>query len=109
MTAKLPLIFDNSVSGLSDKIASLAETLNAADIGSRVMPLSDLLGRFGGGNDDEPDPDGDGGITIYYQPVYHFEGGAPDQDDLTNAEHMSQEEFERRMDLYLKNRRRKDF
>jgi len=102
-------IFDNSVSGLSDKIASLAETLNAADIGNRVTPLSDLLGRFGGGNDDEPDPDGDGGITIYYQPVYHFEGGAPDQDDLTNAEHMSQEEFERRMDLYLKNRRRKDF
>lgn len=103
-------IFDNSISGLSDRIASLAEQMNAADAGSRTMSLSNLLDRFGGGNDDDgPEPDGGGPIYIYYQPQYHFESGAPDQDDLTNAEHISQEEFDRRMDRYLKDRKRKDF
>ena len=102
-------IFDNSVSGLSDRIASLAEQLNAADMGSKTTPLADLLGSYGGGNDGGGDPDGNAPLTIYYQPVYHFEGGAPDQDDLTNAEHISQDEFDRRMAQYLKHRKRTDF
>ena len=100
-------MFDNSIGSLSDQIASLAERLDAAEIGSNAMPLSDLLGKFAD-PDDGSDDDDEPPITIYYQPEYHFDGGAPDKEEMVKAGRISQDEFDQHMAQYLKGRRRKD-
>lgn len=100
-------MFDNSIGSLSDQIASLAERLDAAEIGSNAMPLSDLLGKFADPDDGSDDGDGPP-ITIYYQPEYHFDGGAPNKEEMVKAGRISQDEFDQHMAQYLKGRRRKD-
>ena len=56
------------------------------------------------------DPEGGGPVYhITYAPQYCFEGGAPSREDMTDAEHISQEEFERRMNQWMKDNARKRF
>lgn len=103
-----------NLSGATDGIAALAEKFEAADIGGNTAPISDLLAKLDNlGNGDEDDPDGNGEppLQIIYSPTnhYHFEGEAPSKEDIAGAESMSQEEFNRRMDQYLKDRQRKNF
>lgn len=114
-------IVANSISGYTEQLAALTEQFEMADTRTMTMPISDLLADLVNGNETPEDDDGGGDNSstkqdsdgpvyhIHYNPEYHFEGGAPDQDTLTNAERISQEEFVRCMDRYLKDRKRRDF
>ena len=102
-----------NLSGATDGIAALADRLEAADIGASNPPIEDLLSRLDNlGNGDNPD-DGNGPppMQIIYSPTnhYHFEGEAPSKEDIAGAESMSQEEFNRRMAQWLKDRQRTNF
>ena len=103
----------STMNGATDGIAALADRLEAADIGASNPPIEDLLSRLDNlGNGDNPDGgNGPPPMQIIYSPTnhYHFEGEAPSKEDIAGAESMSQEEFNRRMDQYLKDRQRKNF
>ena len=80
----------------------------------RTAALSELLAKLQelgrGGDPDPDDPEGGGPVYhITYAPQYCFEGGAPSREDMTDAEHISQEEFERRMNQWMKDNARKRF
>lgn len=101
---QMQTMFDNSITGVSDRLATTIEQLNAKDIGSNAPSLSDLLDRLGNG------PEGDKPVYyITYSPQYSFNGEAPSKEDLVEAESMSQEEFNRMMDRWAKDHSRKDF
>lgn len=46
---QMQTMFDNSITGVSDRLATTIEQLNAKDIGSNAPSLSDLLDRLGNG------------------------------------------------------------
>ena len=103
----------STMNGATDGIAALADRLEAADIGASNPPIEDLLSRLDNlGNGDNPDGgNGPPPMQIIYSPTnhYHFEGEAPSKEDIAGAESMSQEEFNRRMDQWLKDRQRTNF
>lgn len=103
----------SSMNGATDGIAALADRLEAADIGANNPNIEDLLSRLDnlGNGEDDPDGNGEPPLQIIYSPTnhYHFEGEAPSKEDIAGAESMSQEEFNRMMDQYLKDRQRKNF
>lgn len=69
-----------------------------------------LAAMTGGGDDDDPEPDGGfPPIYITYSPIYHFEGEAPSKEDLLEAEKLSQEEFNRMAAQWLKDAQRTNF
>ena len=45
---------------------------------------------------------GGGTIAVEYNPTYQFYGEAPSKEDLTEAAEISQEEFNRHMEEFLK-------
>lgn len=47
--------------------------------------------------------------TFVFSPVYHFEGDAPSEEDITEANRMSQAEFEKMMKEYLRKKGRTAF
>lgn len=100
-------MISDSVGNVAERISVLADRMDALEIGSNAMRVSDLLSSLqgndrGGDDDDSPDPDGGGPVyQITYAPQYHFEGGTPSREDLTEAESMSQEEFNRRMEQWV--------
>lgn len=103
-----------NLSGATDGIAALAEKFEAADIGGNTAPISDLLAKLDNLGNGDDDPDNGGGeppVQIIYSPTnhYHFEGEAPSKEDIAGAESMSQEEFNRRVDQYFKDRQRTHF
>jgi TP901 family phage tail tape measure protein len=98
-----------AVSGVADRVSALADRLDALDMGSSALSVSDLLQGFGSGSDDQPVP-ADGPVyQISYNPVYHFEGGTPAKEDLEEAEQMSQDEFNKKMQQWIKDNDRKRF
>ena len=103
----------SSMNGATDGIAALADRLEAADIGANNPNIEDLLSRLDnlGNGEDDPDGNGEPPLQIIYSPTnhYHFEGEAPSKEDIAGAESMSQEEFNRMMDQYFKDRQRKNF
>lgn len=102
-----------TMNGATDGIAALADRLEAADIGASNPPIEDLLSRLDslGNGDDPDDSNGPPPMQIIYSPTnhYHFEGEAPSKEDIAGAESMSQEEFNRRIDQWLKDRQRTNF
>lgn len=101
---QMQTMFDNSITGVSDRLATTIEQLNAKDLGSNAPSISDLLDRIGNGPEvDKPV------YYITYSPQYSFNGEAPSKEDLVEAESMSQEEFNRMMDRWAKDHSRKDF
>lgn len=94
-------------------LGALAEQLDALDIGRGETSVADLLAQLdtdGGGTGAEPDGTEGGPVyQITFSPVYHFEGEAPTRDDLVEANRMSQDEFNRMMDKYLRERARTNF
>lgn len=99
---------------ISGSIGAIADRLEAAEVGSSALTISELLAALqNGGHGPDPAPgDPDGGGPVYhitYAPQYCFEGGAPSREDMTDAEHISQEEFERRMNQWMKDNARKRF
>lgn len=101
---QMQTMFDNSITGVSDRLATTIEQLNAKDLGSNAPSISDLLDRIGNG----PEV-GKPVYYITYSPQYSFNGEAPSKEDLVEAESMSQEEFNRMMDRWAKDHSRKDF
>lgn len=106
-------MISDSIGTVADRVAAVAERLEDAEIASKTLPLSELLsdlvgGAERGGGGGEPEPDGPV-YHIVYNPEYHFEGAAPSREDLTEAERMSQEEFDRRMAQWVKDNSRKRF
>ena len=107
-------MISTNLSGATDGIAALAEKFEAADIGGNTAPISDLLAKLDNLGNGDDDPDNGGGeppVQIIYSPTnhYHFEGEAPSKEDIAGAESMSQDEFNRRVDQYFKDRQRKNF
>lgn len=102
------------INGMSDQVAYLAERIDAIEFGNESTSISDLLRDLqdtgNGGTGDGPEPQN--GTPIYYftyAPQHHFHGGAPSKEDMVEAEHMSQEEFNRMMDQWVKDNARKRF
>ena len=94
-------------------LGALAEQLDALDIGRGETSVADLLAQLGGGEGGpSPEPEGTEGGPVYqitFSPVYHFEGEAPSRDDLVEANRMSQDEFNKMMDKYLREQARTNF
>lgn len=111
---KMQSMISGPVGYMADRVSALADRMEAMEIGSTATPISELLAKLqelGRGGDPDPD-DPEGGGTVYhitYAPQYCFEGGAPSREDMTDAEHISQEEFERRMNQWMKDNARKRF
>ena len=64
--------------------------------------------------DPEPEPNngaGNGQTVLYitYKPEHHFHGAAPSKDELVEAERISQDEFSRMMDRWMRDNARKKF
>lgn len=111
---KMQSMISGPVGYMADRVSALADRMEAMEIGSTATPISELLAKLqelGRGGDPAPD-DPEGGGPVYhitYAPQYCFEGGAPSREDMTDAEHISQEEFERRMNQWMKDNARKRF
>lgn len=111
---KMQSMISGPVGYMADRVSALADRMEAMEIGSTATPISELLAKLqelGRGGDPDPD-DPEGGGPVYhltYAPQYRFEGGAPSKEDMTDAEHISQEEFERRMNQWMKDNARKRF
>lgn len=102
-----------TMNGTNSGIAALADRLDAANEAAEDnLDISDLLSKLDGiGNGDDPTGDGTPPMQIIYSPTnhYHFEGEAPSKEEIAGAESMSQDEFNRRMDQWLKDRQRANF
>lgn len=112
--AQMQDMISDSIVGVTDSIASLLAAQEPSDTGGAIDRIADLLASLdtsSGGGDGWPEPEsGDGTILhITYNPEYHFEGGAPSRDDLVEAERMSQDEFNRKMEQWQKDNERKRF
>lgn len=111
---KMQSMISGPVGYMADRVSALADRMEAMEIGSTATPISELLAKLQelgrGGDPDPDDPEGGGPVyRITYAPQYCFEGGAPSREDMTDAEHISQEEFERRMNQWMKDNARKRF
>lgn len=111
---KMQSMISGPVGYMADRVSALADRMEAIEIGSTATPISELLAKLQelgrGGDPDPDDPEGGGPVYhITYAPQYCFEGGAPSREDMTDAEHISQEEFERRMNQWMKDNARKRF
>ena len=111
---KMQSMISGPVGYMADRVSALADRMEAMEIGSTATPISELLAKLQelgrGGDPDPDDPEGGGPVYhITYAPQYCFEGGAPSREDMTDAEHISQEEFERRMNQWMKDNARKGF
>lgn len=111
---KMQSMISGPVGYIADRVSALADRMEAMEIGSTATPISELLAKLQelgrGGDPDPDDPEGGGPVYhITYAPQYCFEGGAPSREDMTDAEHISQEEFERRMNQWMKDNARKRF
>lgn len=111
---KMQSMISGPVGYMADRVSALADRMEAMEIGSTATPISELLAKLQelgrGGDPDPDDPEGGGPVYhITYAPQYRFEGGAPSKEDMTDAEHISQEEFERRMNQWMKDNARKRF
>ena len=111
---KMQSMISGPVGYMADRVSALADRMEAMEIGSTATPISELLAKLQelgrGGAPDPDDPEGGGPVYhITYAPQYCFEGGAPSREDMTDAEHISQEEFERRMNQWMKDNARKRF
>lgn len=111
---KMQDMISGPVGYMADRVSALADRMESMEIGSTATPISELLAKLqelGRGGDPNPnDPEGGGPVYhITYAPQYCFEGGAPSREDMTDAEHISQEEFERRMNQWMKDNARKRF
>ena len=111
---KMQSMMSGPVGYMADRVSALADRMEAMEIGSTATPISELLAKLQelgrGGDPDPDDPEGGGPVYhITYAPQYCFEGGAPSREDMTDAEHISQEEFERRMNQWMKDNARKRF
>ena len=102
-----------TMNGTNSGIAALADRLDAANEGAEEdLDISNLLSKLDGiGNGDGPGGDGTPPLQIIYSPTnhYHFEGEVPSKEDIAGAESMSQDEFNRRMDQWMKDRQRANF
>lgn len=111
---KMQSMISGPVGYMADRVSALADRMEAMEIGSTATPISELLAKLQelgrGGDPDPDDPEGGGPVYhITYAPQYCFEDGAPSREDMTDAEHISQEEFERRMNQWMKDNARKRF
>lgn len=111
---KMQSMISGPVGYMADRVSALADRMEAMEIGSTATPISELLAKLQelgrGGDPDPDDPEGGGPVYhITYAPQYCFEGGAPSREDMTDAEYISQEEFERRMNQWMKDNARKRF
>lgn len=83
------------------------DLLDERDRASGITALRDLFSSF------LPQPAPAGGPAPSYQiafsPVYHFEGEAPSREEIVEANRISSEEFEERMEEWIRDHDRRDF
>ena len=113
---KMGAFINNAINNPNGVVGSairmLAERLDDFNAGANRTPLAVLSGDIStpiypdtGRND----PEGLGGMTITYAPVYRFEGSTPSKTDMVQAEKMSQSEFDKMMRQWQKDRGRLKF
>lgn len=90
-----------AVGSTGGTFSSIAEQMDAADDGAGTSSISDLLGQLERDNGFQSDGGGQP-IHVTYSPTnhYHFDGGTPDREEISAAEEMSMEKFERLMRQY---------
>lgn len=88
-----------------------ADLESFANGGSGVSSFSDKASRLAGMDSvlDDLSMNSSAGPTIQWSPVLNFYGEAPSKKDITDALSISQDEFDRHMDQYLKTRGRVSF
>ena len=100
--------FIDSAIGASVKL--FAEHIEDLQMETNRVPLSTLSDRIAtSGYEVEGEGGDNGAVSINYAPVYHFEGAAPTKDDIVQAEKESQSEFDKKMEQWLKRKRRVNF
>ena len=100
--------FIDSAIGVSVKL--FAERIEDLQMETNRVPLSTLSDRIAtSGYEVEGEGGDNGAVSINYAPVYHFEGAAPTKDDIVQAEKESQSEFDKKMEQWLKRKRRVNF
>ena len=67
--------------------------------------IGDTINALSADDNSETYNDNSQPVTITYSPQYTF-GGTPDKEEMVEAEKMSQEEFRRMMDQWMKDNRR---
>ena len=88
-----------------------ADLESFANGGSGASSFSDKASRLAGMDSvlDDLSMNSSAGPTIQWSPVLNFYGEAPSKKDITDALSISQDEFDRHMDQYLKTRGRVSF
>lgn len=84
--------------GYPESVIPLDGSRNAIDLWEKTGQLLGMKGAF----DDLDLSAGGGTIAVEYNPTYQFYGEAPSKEDLTEAAEISQEEFNRHMEEFLK-------
>lgn len=113
---KMGAFINNAINNPNDVIGSairmLNERLDDFVVGANRKQLAVLSEDIGTSICPVPGqnaPEGLGGMTITYAPVYRFEGSAPSKTEIVQAEKMSQAEFDKMMRQWQKDRDRVKF
>ncbi len=104
-------MISESIGGLTDRVAALAQKMEDAQVGQAAFPLPELIGGLASGIGGDGGAPGESGpiYQITYNPEYHIDGGGPVRDELVEAERISQAEFDRKMSQWIKDNSRKRF
>lgn len=71
--------------------------------------IGDTVDSMTGGVNNTTNNNDSANINIEYNPVFQFSGPAPDEETLTNATKMSQDEFEKMMNEWVRKNKRVSF
>ncbi|MCM1189800.1 MAG: phage tail tape measure protein [bacterium] len=106
--AKGGIIQNRELSWLAENgpeaVIPLDGSRNAISLWEKAGQLMGMRNRFDG-----LDLGGGANYTIEFSPTYQFYGEAPSKQDMVDAARISQEEFDQKMDQYLKTHRRVSF
>lgn len=102
-------IWNKELSWLAEEgpeaVIPLNGSRNAISLWEKTGKLLGMKGAF----DDIDLSGGSETVTIEYNPTLSFYGGAPTKEDITDALHMSQDEFDSMMERYLRTHSRTAF
>lgn len=71
--------------------------------------IGETVDSLSGGTTNNTNNTDSSSYEIHYNPQFVFNGDAPDEETITNATRMSQEEFEKRMNEWMRKNRRTSF
>ena len=79
-----------------------------APVNYRSGVIGDAIDGFSGGGNTTNNTDSSS-VKITYSPTIIFQGGTPDEDTINRANRSSQDEFEKRMNEWIRKNKRINF